>query len=304
MHPDTEQPASIPLTVRIPKGWRWIAYTLIGVLIYQFTTLQRPGFGEFRALFQGEFSHYLKNLFGYYFLFELISVYIFLNLIKWYFPIAGMDKMQLNLRSLVVHQLKFFPIIIGAILVFGPITNAVRYLVLFYPNYEWAQYFPEYFFTGRMLVNYLLPFTIFGYVLLNGNLFLDYHTWQKQRLDNLTRPQASGLEYLKTLEARDDQGETMIFTNDVIWFEVEGKSYLAYTRGKTFEIRKTLAELEEAIDPAQFFRVNRSVIINLRHFKNYSYWENDKYILRMDDDKTTFVIQRTRLKLLRERMGV
>ena len=37
--------------------------------------------------------------------------------------------------------------------------------------------------------------------------------------------------------------------------------------------------------------------------KNYSYWENDKYIVRMTDNKTEFIMQRTRLKGLKERLG-
>jgi DNA-binding LytR/AlgR family response regulator len=84
---------------------------------------------------------------------------------------------------------------------------------------------------------------------------------------------------------------------------VEEKNYRAYTLGKTYDIRKTLAELEAELDPAQFFRVNRAVVINLRFFKNYSFWENDKYIIRLSDDKTKFVIQRARLRELRARLG-
>ena len=294
---------TIPLTFRLAQGWRWLWFTLLGVLLYQFFTLQRPGFGELGPLFRGQIWAYLRALFGYYVLFELVSVYIFLRLATRYVRWVGMDRIELSLAGVLRHQLWFLPFVLGVIAVFGPVTNGLRYLAVFYPDYAWATYFPEYVFTARMYVNYLLPFLIFGYSILNINLFLDYNDWQRARFARLTQGADVAGNFLKTLEARDDEGETLLAVGDVLWFEVEGKSYQAFTAGKTYNIRKTLSELETELDPAQFFRVNRAVIINLAHLKNYSFWENDKYILRLSDDKTTFVMQRMRLKELRRRLG-
>jgi two-component system LytT family response regulator len=302
MQTSTAQNDSIPLSFRLTRGWAWLAYTLVGVLLYQLITLQRPGFGEFRRLLEGRIWEYFKFLFGYYFLFELISVFIFLRIVRWAAARFGMSTLRPDLKSLLRYELRFLPVIMGSILVFGPVTNGVRYLAVFYPDYSWAAYFPEYFFTARMFVNYALPFLIFGYVFLNVSLFLDYNDWQKAHLERLAPPGSN--DFLKTLPARDEQGETVLDISEVLWFEVEEKNYRAFTRGKTFDIRKTLGELEAELDPAAFFRINRSVIVNLHFFKNYSFWEHDKYIVRLNDDKTEFVIQRARLKELRRRIGV
>jgi two-component system LytT family response regulator len=299
----THDTVTIPLTFRLARGWRWLWFTLLGVLLYQFFTLQRPGFGELGPLFRGQIWAYLRALFGYYVLFELVSVFIFLRLATRYVRQVGMDRIELTPGGVLRHQLRFLPFVLGVILVFGPITNGLRYLAVFYPDYSWATYFPEYFFTARMYVNYLLPFLIFGYSILNINLFLDYNDWQHARFARLTQGAGIADNFLKTVEARDDEGETLLAVGDVLWFEVEGKNYQAFTLGKTYSIRKTLSELEAELDPAQFFRVNRAVIVNLAHLKNYSFWENDKYILRLSDDKTTFVMQRMRLKELRRRLG-
>ena len=293
----------IPLTYRLARGWRWLWFTLLGVLLYQFFTLQRPGFGELGTLFKGEIWAYLRALLGYYVLFELVSVFIFMRLAIRYVHLVGMDRLPPTFAGVLMHQLKFLPFVLGVILIFGPITNALRYLVVFYPDYTWTSYFPEYFFTARMYVNYLLPFLIFGYSILNINLFLDYNDWQGTRFARLAQTQTAANNFLKTVEARDEIGETLLPVQEVLWFEVEEKNYRAFTRGKTYNIRKTLAELEAELDPDKFFRVNRAVIINLAHLKNYSFWENDKYILRLNDDKTEFVMQRTRLKELRGRIG-
>jgi len=300
--PDTE---TIPLTFRLAKGWKWLWFTLLGVLLYQFFTLQRAGFGELGPLLNGQIWEYLRSLLGYYVLFELVSVFIFMRLATQYARLTGMNRIKLSMGGVLGHQLRFLPFVLGSILVFGPITNGLRYLAVFYPDYTWASYFPEYFFTARMYVNYLLPFLIFGYLVLNINLFLDYNDWQRARFERLRQPTDGPTpnHYLKTVEARDDEGETLLAVREVLWFEVEEKSYRAFTLGKTYNIRKTLGELEAELDPAQFFRVNRAVIINLAFLKNYSFWENDKYILRLTDDKTEFVMQRLRLKELRARLG-
>ncbi|MBE2207448.1 MAG: LytTR family transcriptional regulator [Saprospiraceae bacterium] len=295
----------IRVDVRVGRGWAWLVYTLIGILLYQLFTLQRPGFGEFRLLLEGRIFEWLRSLLLYYFVFELLSVFIFLRLTLLYFSLGRLDEVELSFKGWVLHQLRFLPLVLTSILVFGPITNGLRYLVVFFPDYVWADYFPEYFFTARMYVNYLLPYLVFGYLILNFNLFLNYNEWNKERFSRLSEalqtPEAP--KYLQYVQAGDDEGTLLLPVDQVWWFEVEGKNYMAVTNGKTYGIGLKISELEEQLDPELFFRVNRAVLVQLRFVKNYSYWENDKYILRMNDDKTEFVMQRTRLKTLKERLN-
>ena len=295
----------IRVDFRVGRGWAWLVYTLIGILLYQLFTLQRPGFGEFRLLLEGRIFEWLRSLLLYYFVFELLSVFIFLRLTLLYFSLGRLDEVALSFKGWLLHQLRFLPLVLTAILVFGPITNGLRYLVVFYPDYVWGDYFPEYFFTARMYVNYLLPYLVFGYLILNFNLFLNYNEWNKERFSRLSEalqaPEAP--KYLQYVQAGDDEGTLLLPVDQVWWFEVEGKNYMAVTNGKTYGIGLKISELEEQLDPELFFRVNRAVLVQLRFVKNYSYWENDKYILRMNDDKTEFVMQRTRLKTLKERLN-
>lgn len=295
----------IRVDFRVGRGWAWLVYTLIGILLYQLFTLQRPGFGEFRLLLEGRIFEWLRSLLLYYFVFELLSVFIFLRLTLLYFSLGRLDEVELSFKGWVLHQLRFLPLVLTSILVFGPITNGLRYLVVFFPDYVWAEYFPEYFFTARMYVNYLLPYLVFGYLILNFNLFLNYNEWNKERFSRLSEalqtPEAP--KYLQYVQAGDDEGTLLLPVDQVWWFEVEGKNYMAVTNGKTYGIGLNISELEEQLDPELFFRVNRAVLVQLRFVKNYSYWENDKYILRMNDDKTEFVMQRTRLKTLKERLN-
>lgn len=304
---------SLHLTFRIKRQWRaFLLTTLVGIVLYQVMTLQRGDGGEFGPLTRGNVLHYLKMLFGYYYLFELISVFIFVRLAILFVRLTQPGPLVLSGPSVIWYELKFLLFICLSIPVFGPVTNTLRYLAIFYPDYAWNAWFPEYVFTGRMFVNYFLPFLVFGYGFLNLNLFLDYNDWQKQRFAQPHTPERGALPipeqkpetiYLTQLEASDEEGETLLPVSDVMYFEVEQKTYFAYTKGQTYSIRKTLAELEAGLNPQQFYRINRSVIANVRFVKNYSYWENDKYIVRMTDNKTEFIMQRTRLKGLKERLG-
>ncbi|MBO0951332.1 LytTR family DNA-binding domain-containing protein [Fibrella forsythiae] len=302
---------SIPLNFRTRLQWKpFLLLTLVGILLYQLMTLQRTEGSDFEPLRQGNVWHYLKMLFGYYYLFELVSVLIFVRLTLWYVDVLKLHNLEPSLGAVVRYELLFLPLFLVSILVFGPITNTLRYLVLFYPNYEWTAYFPEYFFTGRMYANYLLPFLIVGYGFVNINLFLDYNAYQQQQLNRLRNQSPTGTltglvtpAYPTHIDASDAEGETRIPVAGIWYVEVENKSYMAYTTGRTYQLRKTLSELEAELNPAQFFRINRSVLLNLAYLKNFSFWENDKYILRLTDNKTEFVIQRTRLKELKERIG-
>lgn len=274
-----------------------------GILLFQLMTLYRHNGSEFSALFRGDIGHYFKTLFGYYLLFELVSVFIFMQVAYYYIQIFRMTHLTPTLKGVLLYELNFLPCVLAAIVIFGPITNGLRYLAVFYPDYSWAAYFPEYFFTARMFGNYLLPFLIFGYIYLNVNLFLNYNEWQKTQLPSFPHPIVTP-SYLTALDAWFEQGETILSANDVVYFEVEQKNYFAYTKGRTYNIKKNLSELEAELNPRQFFRVNRSVIVNLHFLKNYSYWENDKYIVRLSDGKTEFIMQRPRVKELKERLSV
>lgn len=295
---------SFPLTFRSTRRpLTVLLVTFLGVLLFHLITLQRGGGGEFGVVQSRGWLGYLRYLLGYYLLLELVSVAILMAFLRGYTRVLGIRSAEASARGILRFQGQMLPALLGSIVVFAPVTNGLRYLVAYYPDYAWGTYFPEYFFTPYMYLNYLVPILVFGLGLLNFNLLLDYSDWNRRRFDalNPTR-EPDAATGLKTLEVQDEQGQTLLAVDEVLFFEVEAKTYFAHTRGRTYQHRKTLAELEAELDPAQFFRVNRSVIVNLKFFKNFSYWEHDKYILRLADGRTEFVMQRTRLRELKERL--
>jgi two-component system, LytTR family, response regulator LytT len=64
---------------------------------------------------------------------------------------------------------------------------------------------------------------------------------------------------------------------------------------------RTLDELQERLDPAIFWRVHRSHLVNINKIKEIVPWFHRNYILRMKDEKATEIpVSRTQTRRLRE----
>ena len=64
---------------------------------------------------------------------------------------------------------------------------------------------------------------------------------------------------------------------------------------------RTLEELAEQLDSAQFWRAHRSHLVNLQHIREVVPWFKSTYQLRMDDQKATEIpVSRSQTKRLRE----
>jgi two-component system LytT family response regulator/two-component system response regulator LytT len=64
---------------------------------------------------------------------------------------------------------------------------------------------------------------------------------------------------------------------------------------------RTLEELMDHVDPAQFWRAHRSYVVNIQHIREVVPWFKSSYQLRMDDRKSTEIpVSRSQTKRLRE----
>jgi DNA-binding LytR/AlgR family response regulator len=86
----------------------------------------------------------------------------------------------------------------------------------------------------------------------------------------------------------------------VTHFFAEDKLTYASTRGKNYVVDHAIADLEEKLDPAKFYRIHRSTLVNLA-------WVNelDSMLLRLRDDaRTELTVARDRVRGLKERLGI
>ncbi len=73
----------------------------------------------------------------------------------------------------------------------------------------------------------------------------------------------SYLERIVVKEDQSGQSYRMLKTNSIDWVEAVGNYIRLQGRGKSYTIRMMLKEIERRLDPAQFARISKSIIVNL-----------------------------------------
>ena len=68
-------------------------------------------------------------------------------------------------------------------------------------------------------------------------------------------------------------------TADCLYFSIENNTHYVLHPLGAFQIDLTFEELTAKLDPGQFFRANRHVIVHRRVVQKYAYWEKGKYCL-------------------------
>ncbi|GAB3794915.1 hypothetical protein GCM10028819_10060 [Spirosoma humi] len=89
----------------------------------------------------------------------------------------------------------------------------------------------------------------------------------------------SDSDFLLTIQGQDQRGNRILQIQDCLYFFTQQRSYFVAHSLGTFQIKKTIDKLAAELDPNQFFRINRQLIIHRRMVKSYAYWEKGKYCL-------------------------
>lgn len=100
---------------------------------------------------------------------------------------------------------------------------------------------------------------------------------------------------------RDGERCWFVRLGDISGFEACGNYAQAWFDGKRPLVGRTLAQLEERLDDALFFRASRSHLVNLRWIESVVPWVNDGYRVTLRDGHTVEVSRR-QAKVLRERL--
>jgi DNA-binding LytR/AlgR family response regulator len=99
-------------------------------------------------------------------------------------------------------------------------------------------------------------------------------------------------DYQKRIIIRFGENIKMIEVKDVAYFYTEDKiNYLCTHSGLRYPIDFNLDELENLVDPSEFFRINRQVIVNITSIEKMLAWSKSrvKLILKPATDMETIV---------------
>jgi len=117
-----------------------------------------------------------------------------------------------------------------------------------------------------------------------------------ERLAALVRSRDTG-----RLPVQKGRRIVLLDIGDIVWFEADDELVYAHTRDAKCLVNMTMAELEKRLDPAHFFRVHRSSIVNLKRIVELVPWFGGKYKVVVDDAaRSELVLPRARVKALRE----
>ena len=92
---------------------------------------------------------------------------------------------------------------------------------------------------------------------------------------------------------------TLLPQKQIVRLYVSGQKVFAQTEDKTYEIRKSLREIEEILDKGCFVRISQSDIINIRNVKRFNFSGAGTIGVELDNGVNTFVARR-RIKAVKE----
>ena len=277
------------------KRWKPILITTFGVVVlYQAIVYLHPLNLDWVGSDAFSMANTLRFIFIDQFLIECVTVTIIFQLIRLYGTKLKLTDLQLSIKGIVLYELKFLPILLVAFFVFAPFSLTLRFLLNHLPDLDWAIYYDEYVYSVELYFVYLTPVLLAGYMIINANLIYQYN--QQLGETKLDLHKAKKINVKNRLWASDEFGELFLETEKIQWIIREDRKTFAFTEADKYRLKENITELEEKLDVDAFIRINRSTIVNLGCVLNYSFWENDKYILRMKANDHEFVMSRDRFE--------
>lgn len=91
----------------------------------------------------------------------------------------------------------------------------------------------------------------------------------------------------------------------VTHFLAENKLTLAVTETKKYVVDYSIGDLERRLDPKDFIRIHRSILLNLNYVQEIHQWFAGRVLVRLNDEKhTELAVARDRVRILKERLNL
>lgn len=128
---------------------------------------------------------------------------------------------------------------------------------------------------------------VFNYQFLVALFYISYlymnRMRQYEQLPNVEKHEQQGSGYTTKLSARS-KGETRLLeVENIVFFAIADGVIFAHMNDekKYMMTVSTLGDLEKQLDPAVFFRINRSEILNLKYIDSYKSYRKDRLIIEL-----------------------
>mgnify|MGYP000324007311 CR=1 FL=1 len=101
---------------------------------------------------------------------------------------------------------------------------------------------------------------------------------ENETIDSLT-------SYSDVLAIKDGSEVTRVPVKGILWVDAAGDYMCVHTEEETHILRKTMKELEQALDPKLFLRIHRSIIVNVSYVNKFSSQINGEYFITLQNGK-------------------
>jgi two-component system LytT family response regulator len=91
-------------------------------------------------------------------------------------------------------------------------------------------------------------------------------------------PRGAAASYIGRFAVRSDGRVRFVAASDVDWIEADGNYMVLHVGEARHRLRASLAGLTEGLDPKQFVRIHRSVIVNVERIREVQPWFGGDYI--------------------------
>jgi len=125
---------------------------------------------------------------------------------------------------------------------------------------------------------------------------------QKIRASSRNQP-ADSRKRLERVVVRSAGAVSFVRASEIDWIEAADYYACLHVGARSHLVRRSMADLEEDLDPQQFCRVHRSSIVNLEHVRGLKLGEDGEYEVLLDNGLGVRLSRRYR-KQLQERMGL
>jgi len=111
--------------------------------------------------------------------------------------------------------------------------------------------------------------------------------------------------YPERISSRTGEKTEFLDLSRITHFYSEEKLTFAATESKSYIIDQTITELESRLDPARFFRIHRSTLVNLAYVSELYTFFGGKLLVKLKDaKKTELTASKERARELKDRLGL
>ena len=96
--------------------------------------------------------------------------------------------------------------------------------------------------------------------------------------DPPVEPRRGRASYIGRFAVRSDGRVRFVPATEVDWIEADGNYMVLHVGEAQHRLRASLAGLTEGLDPKQFVRIHRSVIVNVERIREVQPWFGGDYI--------------------------